>query len=179
MRHEYKAVFCVLTAFLVLSVLVNVEQYKSRKTGVVEVSTDTERVTYVDTVTYYKPVPKDSVILRYVTVRLPIADGTAAEQNHIADIGKMADSVQVALPIEQKRYSDDSTYTAIISGYEPRLDSIFVFPRREVITITTERTTYKHRNRRFGIGIQAGYGITQKGAKPYLGIGISYNLLSY
>lgn len=176
MKHEYKAVFCVLTAFLILSVLVNIWQCEKRNTDVVEVSSDTVRVTHIDTIPYYKPVPKDSVIVKYITARLPVAKRDTSER--FANISKTIDSVQVELPIEQKRYAD-STYTAYVSGYEPRLDSIFVYPRREIVKITTERTAYKYRNRRFGIGIQAGYGITPKGAKPYIGIGISYNLFSF
>lgn len=175
MKRKCKTIFCVLTAFLVLSVLVNAWQYSRQKTADMEVTTDTARVTHIDTVPYYKPVPKDCVIVKYITARLPVAKDTT---DHIADISNMVDSVQVELPVEQKRYAD-STYTAYVSGYEPRLDSIFVYPRREIVTITTERTAYKYRNRRFGIGIQAGYGITPKGAKPYLGIGINYNLFSF
>lgn len=172
MRRWYKAVFCALAVFLLSSVLLNVWQYKNRHTGFTEASTDTAQVTYIDTVPYYKPVPKDSIVIRYVAVRLPVAD-TA---HHFAGVNKMVDSVQVELPIEQKRYSD-STYTAYVSGYEPRLDSIFVYPRREVITVSTVRTEYRHR--RFGVGIQAGYGIGPKGGQPYIGIGISYNLFSF
>lgn len=176
MKQRYKSVLCVLSAFLALSVLVNVWQFSRRYRANMETVTDTVRVTRIDTVPYYKPTAKDSIVVRYITARLPVAKNTA--QEHLAEVSKMLDSANVQIPIEQKRY-DDSTYTAYVSGYEPRLDSIFVFPRREVVTISTERTAYRYRNRRFGIGVQAGCGITPKGAQPYIGIGINYNLFSF
>lgn len=177
MKRRHEITFCVLTAFLILSVLVNVWQCGSRNAGVAGAFSDTVRITRIDTVAYYKPVPRDSVVVRRITAKLPVAKDTA--QDHVPDTGKMADSVQVELPIEQKRYSDDSTYTAYVSGYRPRLDSIFVYPRREVVAITTERTAYKYKRRRFGIGIQAGYGITPRGMQPYVGVGASYDLLQF
>lgn len=176
MKRRHEITFCVLTAFLVLSVLANVWQCGSRNAGVAGAFSDTVRITRIDTVAYYKPVPKDSVVVRRITAKLPVAKDTT---ERFADISKTIDSVQVELPVEQKRYSDDSTYTAYVSGYRPGLDSIIVYPRREVVTITTERTAYKYKHRRFSLGVQAGYGITPKGAQPYIGIGASYNLLQF
>ena len=37
------------------------------------------------------------------------------------------DSCFVPLPLEQKRYTNDSTYTAWVSGVQPNLDSIHVY----------------------------------------------------
>lgn len=175
MNGWYKAVACVLTLFLALSALLNVWQHKKRYTANMKVVTDTVRVIQIDTVPYYRPVAKDSIVVKYITARLPVSDSLP---NHFAGIGKMVDSLNVELPIEQKRY-EDSTYTAFVSGYRPQLDSIFVYPRREVITISTERTAYKYKSKRFGFGVQAGYGITPKGAQPYIGIGVNLNLFSF
>lgn len=69
---------------------------------------------------------------------------------------------------EQKIYSSDY-YKAWVSGFEPALDSIHIFSQREVVTITPKK-------KRWGIGLQAGYGYSLGGWSPFVGIGISYNL---
>lgn len=133
--------------------------------------TDTVRLTVVDTVTVCQPVAKDSTVVRYLTVRVPKKD-TAA--------GRLAVADTVRLPIEQKRYTDDSTYTAYVSGYRPRLDSITVCPRRETVVISkTETATPKAAGAKKGrltFGLQGGYGLTPKGLQPYIGIGAGWRL---
>lgn len=174
MKRWQKIIFCTLLALLALSVFVNVRLLPQRNTPPKEVVTDTARITLIDTVPYYKPVPKDSFVVKYITERLPIANDTT--QDHIADISNMVDSVEVQLPIEQKRYAD-STYTAYVSGYKPRLDSIFIYPRQEVLTITK-----REKIKRWSIGIHAGYGAALKGEpqlSPYIGIGVSCNLFHF
>lgn len=134
-----------------------------------EVHSDT--VTVIDTVPYRYPVPRDSAVVRYETVRLMVADTARIT---ITDTVRVADSVEVVVPITQRVYSD-STYRAYVSGYRPQLDSIFVYPRTNYII-----TTVKGKPRRWGIGLQAGYGYSPgNGMSPYLGIGVSYNIYSF
>lgn len=127
---------------------------------------DTIVTTYIDTVTYIQPVPRDSVVVRYATVRVPVV---------VADTVSITvtDSVVVELPISQKVYRD-SSYTAWVSGYQPSLDSISLRLHREVITIK-EYTKPK----RWSLGVQAGYGLTYKGLSPYIGVGITYSIVSF
>lgn len=77
------------------------------------------------------------------------------------------DSVTVTLPITQKVYSD-STYTAYVSGFDAKLDSISVYSK--MITVTRREPTPA-----FTLGVQAGYGITPAGMQPYIGLGVQYN----
>lgn len=132
-------------------------------------TTDIVRDTITDTVTYYMPLAKDSTVIRYVTERLPLSPDTLKDAEEYA---QAHDSMAIVIPITQKKY-EDSTYTAWVSGYHPQLDSISVYPTHEVITIT------KTKQRRWGIGVQAGYGVTSKGIAPYIGIGVQYNLLGF
>jgi len=81
-----------------------------------------------------------------------------------------SDSAAVVLPITQVVYSA-TDYRAWVSGYEPRLDSIKVFPR----TVTVRETIYKPPSR-FSVGVQAGYGITPKGLQPYIGVGVGVRI---
>lgn len=149
--------------------------------------------TYIDTIPYYQPVPKDSAVIRYVTRTLPVKGGdnittnksdTFLAENYAQNNGEnippqeMSDerySMAVEIPITQKRYDGDD-YRAYVSGYEPSLDSIFVFPK----TTTIRERAYKPPNK-WHIGITAGYGygFKSKQAEPYIGIGITYSIISF
>lgn len=152
----------VLVCSLCLNWLLCCENGKGR------METDTTRVTVVDTVPYLKPVARDSVVVRYVTKKLPIVYDTV----HPICI----DSADVNIPITQKQYCD-STYTAWVSGYEPSLDSIRVYARREVVTVNK---IIKEPPNRFVVSLNIGYGLTpQNGLQPYIGIGVGYKLFSF
>jgi len=173
--------------------------------------------TYIDTIPYYQPVPKDSMVIKYVTRTLPVkrrdssttnkTDTFLAEnyaQNNGENIPPLyasvgfadpaharqkeselsllslnrsvdSDSAAVAIPITQKRYENED-YRAYVSGYEPNLDSIFVFPKTTVI----HERSYKPPNK-WHIGITGGYGygFKSKQAEPYIGIGITYSIISF
>ena len=85
------------------------------------------------------------------------------------------DTIQVPVPIEQKRY-DDSLYTAWVSGYQPALDSIRLH-QPEVVT-TIERTIVKPAPRwSIGPSVGAGVSITgQQQAGIFVGFTIQYRL---
>lgn len=84
------------------------------------------------------------------------------------------DSVAVEIPITQREYEGEE-YHAWVSGFDPRLDSIFVFHRREVVTVREP----PNRSKRWGIGVFAGYGMTPQGLQPCAGISINYNLWNF
>lgn len=146
-----------------------------RPHGELHTRTEVRIDTVHDTVTIASPVQRDSVVLRYVTANLPVAtiDTFSSENYAQKEMENIRDSSTVVMPITQKHYAD-STYEAWVSGYNPELDSIKVFNKTEFVT-----TTIKQRQKRFGIGIHAGYGVTTKGTLPYIGVGISYNLWNF
>lgn len=146
-----------------------------RPHGELHTRTEVRIDTVHDTVTIASPVQRDSVVLRYVTAKLPVAtsDTLSAENYAQKELENICDSSTVILPITQNHYAD-STYEAWVSGYHPELDSIKLFNKTEFVT-----TTIKQRQKRFGIGIHAGYGVTTKGTIPYIGVGISYNLWNF
>lgn len=78
---------------------------------------------------------------------------------------------------EYKEYRD-SSYYAKISGVAPRLDEIRVYPR------TIYQTEYIYRdivqkNKRWGLGLSAGYGIGRNGLSPVLAVTVNYNLFQW
>ncbi len=147
---------------------------------------DTTRVTYFDTLYYTQCTPKDSVVLRYVTVKVPAkaTDGnteqatrnieqSAGNTEYVDTETTQNDSVYIDIPITQKTYSD-STYTAWVSGYDVTLDSIRVYRREEVVTITEKQPP-----KRWHLGFTAGYGLGTAGLQPYIGIGVTYSIISF
>ena len=75
--------------------------------------------------------------------------------------------VYIPVPITQKEYRTEA-YRLSISGYKPNLDYIEIYRKTEQITKVVDR--------RFGIGITAGYGIGRNGLSPYVGIGGFYRI---
>lgn len=138
-----------------------------------------DTTTVYDTIRVYKPVPRDSVVIRYITevVKVtreeeepPVAEEAEPAQAITVDVTS-ADSVRVNVPITQKVYETDD-YRAYVSGYQPSLDSLLFKQPTQIVRI-------KEKPKRWGIGVQVGYGFTPQGAQPYIGVGISYNLFRF
>lgn len=138
----------------------------------------TEETTTVsrDTIPFFidTPIPRDSTVLRYETIKVPILDTI---RTTVADTLPL-DSITVEIPITQKVYQD-STYQAWVSGYKPSLDSIRIFQPITTITRTITNTEAKYKSKRWGVGVQAGLGITPTKVEPYIGIGVTYNIFSW
>ena len=80
----------------------------------------------------------------------------------------------VVMNKETKVYRD-STYEAQISGFQPHLDHIKVFPKTTYIT--TEKTSYIEKKKHFNHGIQIGVGFGVINRKPdvFVGYGVQIN----
>lgn len=130
----------------------------------------TETVTEVRYIekTDTSPVIKKDTVVRYVKV--PVV-------RHKTDTVTMpADSIE--LEVTQKVYSDDSTYTAYVSGYQPNLDSIMVRQKQITNTITNTRILREKEFRKWNIGITGGYGYGLKTGnfEPFIGLGVTIRL---
>ncbi len=112
------------------------------------------------------PIVMDSVVTRYVTRRLAVTRVDTVRQ---CDTVRAVDTAEVSLPIVQKVYRD-TNYTAWVSGYEPRLDSISV-RHRTIIETRTERE-----RGRWGVGLGVGLGVGSGGPGVGVGFGVFYKL---
>lgn len=117
-----------------------------------------------DTIMRDRPVFVDCYLVRTDTVKLAVHDTTLR-----------VDSVLVDVPIERRIYEEDSLYRAVVSGYRPSLDSLLVYRTTTEITKFVPVPVKK----RWGVGIQTGYGFSRQGISPYVGVGISYNLINF
>lgn len=124
--------------------------------------------TIIKEVKVEQPIVRESTIIAYKVVKLP----TDPRVDTICVQDTIVDSVFVEIPIEQKVYSD-SGYTAWVSGYQPRLDSIHFISHNKVVSFHN-RLDDNCSSKRLLLGIQVGYGITPRGLQPYLGLGVSY-----
>ncbi len=135
------------------------------------VKSDTVTLVRVDTVIVKKPIPVRVVEKEPVYIRMPVPGDT---------IFKPGDTVFVPVPIAQYQFRD-SLYTLDITGYAVSVDRLEVYPRTTYRTIhtTTERTIKD--KKRWGLGIQAGYGysVSARRFAPYVGIGVQYSVVRW
>lgn len=111
-----------------------------------------------DTITAYKPVPFNVYVVDTMWVPVTV---------------NKTDTVWAQLPRTAKVYQD-STYRAVVSGFRPSLDTISVYQRTKVITVTNN---VRIPPPRWSWGVQAGLGVNAGGSvSPYIGVGIQYRL---
>ena len=116
--------------------------------------TDSVTITKVDTVRYDNPVP--------VFVR-------STDTLYVHD----------TILIKEQKVFKDSTYTAWVSGYQPELDSIEVYPKTVTNYITTEvtKTVTKTKKPKWVISVGGGVGYNGK-IEPYVGLNAGYVIWS-
>lgn len=170
-----------MIALCICGIFALVKCVPERKAEPSQVS-DTITIYEFDTIPYYEVMPRDSIVVRYITEKLPIATGEEVNSltiNHFEDVDEMVDSdnvkdsVEVVIPITQKHY-EDSTFSAWVSGYKPSLDSIKVYQRKEIETITIHTTEQK----RWSIGVSGGIGVVYDGGwhcGPGINVGVIYS----
>lgn len=158
-------VIIVLLALLIGSVILNVTQYYDlhnvqTKTTIVEKH---DTLTVHDTITVENPQPV-KVIKTKEYIKVPV------------EVIKN-DTTFIELPKTEKVYKDDSTYECKISGVEPNLDYIRVFPKTTIITNEKTITNTITRKTHFNWGIQSGigYGVVNKKFDVFVGFGAQYS----
>ena len=144
----------IVLVSLALGFMVGRGCVKTPPCGGQEVRVDT--LTVRDTIVTYKPVLTVRRVVDTMKVPVPVRD---------------TDTVFVQLPREQLEWTD-SLATVWVSGYRPAVDSVQHYTATQIITVT-ERMSAP----RWALGIQAGVGAGRAGLTPYVGVGVTYNLL--
>lgn len=94
----------------------------------------------------------------------------------VTDTIRMRDTLFVILEREQVTW-EDSLSRVYASGIDPHVDSVIHFTQEMVII--KEIPVIQVKKTRWGVGFQAGAGVGKDGLTPYVGVGVSYNLLSW
>lgn len=151
------AILCLLCGFFVA---------KGMYDRPLDESVSRDTVTLHDTVPEYLPAPKDSARIKYVTRWLPAKHDTVYSENYAQSFAEiMHDTVAVQVPITSKHYGGKN-YDAYVSGFEPSLDSIFVYNETQYITETITRMKPPNK---WSLSVNAGvdYGTTSQFWMPY------------
>lgn len=122
------------------------------------VKTDTITTIKIDTIREVQPVKVSEIITHIDTIY-------------------MRDTIIIPVPISQSYYRG-ADYEAWVSGYKPNLDSLNIFHSTEVRCVT-KTEIIRERAKRWGIGIQAGYGWNGEKFTPYIGAGVTYTFLRF
>lgn len=149
------AILCLLCGFFVA---------KGMYDRPLDESVSRDTVTLHDTVPDIAPKPKDSVHVKYVTRWLPRAVHDTID--HFVEVNNMMhDTVAVQVPITSKHYGGKN-YDAYVSGFEPSLDSIFVYNETQYITETITKSKPPNK---WSLSVNAGidYGVKSQFWQPY------------
>jgi hypothetical protein len=198
MKTVNKQKLCMLLAGMIVGIFLGWLFSRGKPSATI-----TETVeTYYDTIPYYAPKPQselalgtsvytlpttcflgggsggeprrqssDSIIVAQDTIRVPMYGTGAGGEPRCS-----SDSAVVELPIIQRHYAD-STYEAWVSGpLDPKLDSLRIF---RPTTIITRQEVINSKQKHWHLGVQAGYGYGVKGFQPYIGLGLTYSIISF
>jgi hypothetical protein len=157
--------FWIVVAVLAASIAMNVWFWTSEP----EIETILKRDTVWRDTVIHNPAPAETINTgRVVYIRVPIS----GERDTLRDT--IRDSIDVPIPIVQKRY-EDSLYTAWVSGFEPKLDSIRLYTPEIQTTVT--KTVYTPTPLlTLGVQVGGGYGLIHRQPDIYVGIGGQINL---
>lgn len=137
---------------------------RSVKPEIVEIHR-TDTMWMRDTVRETVLVPEVRYLTRVDTVLLKVPGDTV--------------KVPVLVPISRNVYEGED-YRAVVSGFRVSLDTLDIFRKTQTVTNTVvQRVEVPGKPKRWGIGVSAGYALTLQGMKPYIGLGVQYDLISW
>ena len=142
-------------------------QQHPQKSPVEPIKEKVDTLLIFDTITLTKPVFVEKIQLD--SVYMPVTDTLWKH-----------DTLYVYLEREQIQWQD-SLCRVYASGINPQVDSVTHFVQETIIN--KEISIPVKVKSRWGLGIQVGYGAGVNGKQvyltPYVGVGISYNILSW
>ena len=149
---------------LVLATVAFLLGRRSVKPEIVEIHR-TDTVVVRDTVRETVLVPKIRYLTRVDTVLLLVPGDTV--------------KVPVLVPISRKVYEGED-YRAVVSGFRASLYTLDIFRKTQTVTNTVvQQVEVPGKPKRWGIGVSVGYALTPQGMKPYIGLGVQYDLISW
>lgn len=160
MKESFKSFLGIMLVAAVAFLLGSGYGRKTAKKPVdLRVIWDTTEVIKYDTIVRERPVYVASYV--YDTVR-----------THFTTI--QHDTVLVNVPMERRVYEEDSLYRAVVTGWNPVLESLTIYP---TVTTVTIREKIKTPAPRFSFGVTAGPSVlaTPQG-RVHAGLGVTAGL---
>ncbi len=154
-------ILCVILLTFYVGMLIGQKHRQKLPLEPTEIKVDT--LVIRDTIMQYKPIFVDKI--KVDSVLVPVKDTIV-----------IRDSVYIYMDREKITWRD-SLCEVYASGIMTSVDSVRHFQEYKYITIETQVPVKV--KRRWGLGVNAGYGVGQGGLTPYIGIGVSYNVLSW
>ena len=162
--NRYEKVMTILCVILLMfSIGILMGQKHRQKTLVEPPEIKVDTLVVRDTITQYKPIFVDKI--KVDSVLIPVKDTIV-----------IRDSVYIYMDREKITWRD-SLCEVYASGIMASVDSGRHFQEYKYITIETQ-VPVKVKSH-WGLGVNAGYGVGKGGLTPYIGVGISYNILSW
>lgn len=159
--YEYILVAVAIVVWFVFGIHIGRKYPQKQPIEPAKVKVDTLYVR--DTITSYKPKYVEKVKLDSILV--PVIDSV-----------KIHDTTFVYMEREKVTWRD-SLCEVYASGIMASVDSVRHF--QESMTIIKEIPVVKVKKTHWGLGVQAGVGAGKDGLTPYIGVGVSYNILSW
>ena len=162
MKGVEKAIFWAFIIIALVSAFSLGHRMGKRGQEVV-IKTQVDTLVIRDTITQIQPVFVERRVVDTMTIE-------------VVDFQVVHDTAFVSLPREEVEYRDTS-YRAVVSGFLPRLEEIEIYRQDRIVTIETTKTIKEKTH--WGVGVQAGMGVGKGGISPYIGVGVSYNILTW
>ena len=123
-----------------------------------------------DTVTSIHVVAKVDVDTQYILSPQPyLAWIDSSDTIHASD---------TCCHLREYREYQDSNYYAKVSGVNPRLDELRIYQKTITEYVYQDRIV-REKQKRWGLGLSAGYGISKSGLSPVVAVTVNYNLFSW
>lgn len=162
--NRYEKVMTILCVILLaLCVWMQMGQKHRQKTPLELTEIKVDTLVIRDTIMQNKPIFVDKI--KVDSVLIPVKDTIV-----------IRDSVYIYMDREKITWRD-SLCEVYASGIMASVDSVRYFQEYKYITIDTQ-VPVKIKSR-WGLGVNAGVGAGNDGLTPYIGIGVSYNVLSW
>ena len=161
--NRYEKVMTILCVILLILIGILIGQKHRQKLPVEPPEIKVDTLVVRDTIMQYKPIFVDKI--KVDSVLIPVKDTIV-----------IRDSVYIYMDREKITWRD-SLCEVYASGIMPQVDSVRHFQEYKYITIETQ-VPVKVKSH-WGLGVNAGYGVGKGGFTPYIGVGISYNILSW
>ena len=158
MRRDIGILFLVLVVGAICFVA---GRKTSKKGGESTIIWRVDTLVIRDTIVSYKP--------KYITKR--VVDTTFVP---VPEYIERNDTIYAVLEREQVVW-EDSLARVYASGINPQVDSVMHYRTERVINHIVPVKVQS----RWGLGVQGGVGFGKDGVTPYVGVGVSYNILSW